>query len=91
MSSTTPGSGIAEELKGHRRGLSAGSLQSLSRQSEVPQDAVTTAGSSRQAMTLIGPVQAGQTITSMANTRFNKAAQSSRYVDQGAAAFVEER
>ena len=49
--------------------------------------AVTTAGSSRQAMTLIGPVQAGQTITSMANTRFNKAAQSSRYVDRGAAAF----
>ena len=49
--------------------------------------AVTTAGSSRQAMTLIGPVQAGQTITSMANTRFNKAAQSSRYVDGGATAF----
>lgn len=39
-------------------------------------------------MTLIGPAQAGQTITSMANTRFNnKAAQSSRYVDRGAAAF----
>ena len=38
-------------------------------------------------MTLIQPAQAGQTITSMANTRFNKAAQSSRYVDRGGAGF----
>jgi len=49
--------------------------------------AVTTAGSSRQAMTLIGPSHRGHTITSTANTRFNKAAQSSRYVDRGAPAF----
>jgi hypothetical protein len=43
----------------------------------------TTLGSSRKAMTFIGPSQREQTMTSTANTRFSRAAQSRRYANRG--------
>jgi hypothetical protein len=43
---------------------------------------LTTVGSSRNAMTFIGPSQREQTMTSTANTRLSNAAQSRRYADR---------
>ena len=50
---------------------------------------LTTVGSSRNAMTFIGPSQREQTMTSTANTRFSNAAQSRRYADRGGDGFGE--
>jgi len=48
---------------------------------------LTTVGSSRNAMTFIGPSQREQTITSTAKTRLSRAAQSRRYADRGGDGF----